>query len=356
MTDEANENETEAIEVAQVREIASKDEPIDEHEAAIRMDAYDMAFIRTEVAEDAGLVYTYWVKDSKGNLKKKHRIGYPGIKQMVLEQCNQGNVISVEENPVIKLVKYDESDRTQWVWQVDATSKSLTTQMRSVGYGEHPYLKDDGEYDKFGRTAAVSKALRNAYRVQVPESAIQVFLHEVARRAGFSKRDPSSVSKAAAAAPSPKEKPKPKKKPTSVAKEATPTVTSAKNTQTQNKSSSNEADDPVSPYMPALEKLGYKGDRPATPAAAVEIINALAAGKEPPASASAKAEPEASKPASTPKKEKPKSKNPNWKSDPATNAQLGKLKALGVAEDELPDTKGEAHDMISKLLEEADEQ
>ena len=354
MTDE-HENETEAIEVAEVREIASKDEPIDEREAAIRMDEYDMAFIRTEVAEDAGLVYSYWVVDKHGNKKKKHRIGYPGIKQMVLEQCNKGNVISVEENPVIKLVKYDESDRTQWVWQVDATSKSLTTQMRSVGYGEHPYLKDDGEYDKFGRTAAVSKALRNAYRVQVPESAIQVFLHEVARRAGFSKRDPSTVSKAATA-PSPKEKPKPKKKPTSVAKEATPTATSAKNTQTQNKSSSNEADDPVSPYIPALEKLGYKGDRPATPAAAVEIINALAAGKEPPATASAEAEPEASKPAPTPKKEKPKGKNPNWRSEPATNAQIGKLKALGVAEDELPDTKGEASDMISSLLKEAEEQ
>lgn len=343
--------------VAESKEIIELDRCDDEKATIKLMDEYETAFMRTEMAEKAGLVYAFPVKRN-GQWVTEYRLGYMGIKQAVHEQANRGNIISIEEDPHVELVKYDRDDQETWHWQAAAAAKSLTTQMRTIGLAEHPFLETgkDGiaSYDPFGRTTAVSKALRNAYRMQVPEPAIQMLLQDIAKRTGRDIVFADARAKLAASEDAKSEaqsKPSPNKKPTATKTTATKTTQAAKKSNTNPKSnqSDNEGDDEVGPYMDALKRLGYDGPRPATRKEAAQIITALSEGKPAPApKKEAKAKP-APKPKPKPQPE-PSEEKKDWHDDPITDKQKYALqKHFGISDEAMPQTKGEAHKLMNEL-------
>ena len=75
----------------------------------------------------------------------------------------------------MELVKYDPEDKTQWVWQAEATVLNLTSNYQQMGVSEAWFLLRHkggviGNYDSFGRTKAMSKAQRNANSVHIPKA------------------------------------------------------------------------------------------------------------------------------------------------------------------------------------------
>ena len=331
-----------AAETGTVLELAGEDNPLETGQAIRLMEEQDTLLMR-ENAEEGHLVYSYYAPDGRGGTRKEWRLTYLGVKQMVLEQADRGNVISAEENPVVELVKFDDDDRGTWVWQAWAAVRSLQTRMRTIGMAESPfesYDKKEGKvkYDSFGRTSACSKAMRNAYRLQVPEPAIQMFLQNVGKKANVIKGATSTVTvdgddnkkpKAIAAASQPPPKPAKKK-----ADSPAPKKESRKDS-----------------IHNALRSVGYKGKIPDDESECIRLINELAGNNTKGAAAAAQGKQAETKPAAS---GTPKAKNKDWESHPATNAQIGKLKALGVDDNDIPETKGEASDMISSLLEEAE--
>lgn len=317
--------------------IELSNEPVEEKEAIKLMDKQDTDMMRSDadVAEEAGLVYSYWQNVKGGNPKKKYRIGYLGVKQLVQEQCDKGNPISIEDDPRVELVKYDDADRKQWVWQANASARSLATKVRTIGLAEHPYLDQNGQYDSFARTTAVSKAVRNAYRLQVPEPQIQGFLNSVSESHSRGGKGASKTS----AKSMPQPKPKPTKKATASTTPAT-AATKAAATATAS-STSSTADSAVAPYLAALEAVGYNGPVPETPEDAAKIINQMAresAGKPAP------------HPPAQPEQNQPAEKK-DWHDDPITDKQKYKLQQMGVDDSEIPDTKGDAHKLIEAMME-----
>lgn len=95
----------------------------------------------------------------------------PGIKHLALQMSQEGQPLQIIDHKM-ELVKYDPDDKTQWVWQAEATVLNLTSQYQQIGVSEAWYLlrrKDSviGDYDSFGRTKAMSKAQRNANSVHI---------------------------------------------------------------------------------------------------------------------------------------------------------------------------------------------
>ena len=110
------------------------------------------------------------------DIKGKKMISYTGIKWIVHKMSRKADpepMIIIDHK--IELVKYDEGDQSAWIWYADMRVQNKRTGFESIGVSEAPFL-EGGRYDIFGRTKALSKAERNAYRKQIPEAEIQALM------------------------------------------------------------------------------------------------------------------------------------------------------------------------------------
>jgi len=123
------------------------------------MDKADEEMItNADKAVKEAMVYEYSVAG-----KKKHELTYVGLKHLTLLMSQGGHPLEVLETIV---------DQKNDIWYATYKVKNKTTGHESVGVSECPVKDDKGAYDPFGRTKAMSKAERNAWRKQIPELKI----------------------------------------------------------------------------------------------------------------------------------------------------------------------------------------
>ena len=117
------------------------------------------------------------------DLRGKKQISYAGIKWIVLKMSER-EALSVEISED-RLDRYGD-DKSEWTWYATVKARNQKTGLESVGVSEQPYLLSNGTKDPFGRTKALSKAERNAYRKQISELEIQAMLNAI---------DPNQIQK-----------------------------------------------------------------------------------------------------------------------------------------------------------------
>ena len=102
------------------------------------------------------------------------QLTYTGIKWLVLHMAQKGQPLSIYDKPDVELVKHDPEDKSQWIWYATVKARNVKTGLDSIGASEQPFLDEHrgNQYDPFGRTKAISKAERNAFRKQIPELEI----------------------------------------------------------------------------------------------------------------------------------------------------------------------------------------
>jgi len=113
--------------------------------------------VNADKAVKEAMVYTYTV-----NGVKKQELTYVGLKHLTLLMSQGGQPLEVLETIV---------EQKNDIWYATAKVKNKTTGHESVGLSECP-VNENGKYDPFGRTKAMSKAERNAWRKQIPELKI----------------------------------------------------------------------------------------------------------------------------------------------------------------------------------------
>ncbi len=113
--------------------------------------------VNADKAVKEAMVYTYTV-----NGVKKQELTYVGLKHLTLLMSQGGQPLEVLETIV---------DQKNDIWYATAKVRNKTTGHESVGLSECP-VNENGKYDPFGRTKAMSKAERNAWRKQIPELKI----------------------------------------------------------------------------------------------------------------------------------------------------------------------------------------
>lgn len=111
-------------------------------------------------------------------VRGKKQLSYMGVKWLVLKMSQKKQALEVVDLPCIELMKHNESDQTTWIWYVTVKVRNLKTRLVTVGASESPFFVDN-KYDTFGRTKAISKAERNAYRKQIPEIEINAMLETI---------------------------------------------------------------------------------------------------------------------------------------------------------------------------------
>jgi hypothetical protein len=99
------------------------------------------------------------------------QLTYIGLKHLTLLMSQKGNPLEVMDCEV-KLDKIDPNNQATWIWYATYKVRNQKTQHESIGMSEASYF-EAGKYDKFGRTKAMSKAERNAWRKQIPELEIR---------------------------------------------------------------------------------------------------------------------------------------------------------------------------------------
>jgi len=119
-----------------------------------------------QIANADKAVQQAMVYKTKGGDKQ---LTYIGLKHLTLLMSQKGQPLEVLEFSV-KLDK-QEGAQIDWHWYATYKVRNQKTGHESVGMSEANYL-DGGKYDPFGRTKALSKAERNAWRKQLPELAI----------------------------------------------------------------------------------------------------------------------------------------------------------------------------------------
>ena len=87
----------------------------------------------------------------------------------------QGQALEVI-NSTLQLEKDEPTNQKLWFWRSIVKCRNQKTGLETEGVAECPYLDDKGDYDKFGRTKAHSKAERNAWRKQIPELEITALI------------------------------------------------------------------------------------------------------------------------------------------------------------------------------------
>ena len=107
---------------------------------------------------------------------KGKQISYAGVKWIVLKMSQKGQTLKMSE-PEIRLDKDIPDEPTRWYWRSTVKVHNDATGFDSYGVSEQAYMDSKtGVYDNFGRVKASSKAIRNAYRAQIPELEIQSML------------------------------------------------------------------------------------------------------------------------------------------------------------------------------------
>ena len=137
------------------------------------MDAADSKQIeQADTAVQQALVYI-------ANGKKQ--LTYIGIKSIVLEMSQNEQPLEIPDLPSVELIKHDENNQKTWIWYATIKVKNAKTGLESIGASEQPFLDEYRQYqmDSFGRTKAISKAERNAFRKQIPEAEINRRINDV---------------------------------------------------------------------------------------------------------------------------------------------------------------------------------
>jgi len=113
--------------------------------------------INADKAVKEAMVYEYKVGNST-----KQELTYVGLKHLTLLMSQGGQPLEVLETLV---------EQKNDIWYATYKVKNKTTGHESIGVSECP-VNENGKYDPFGRTKALSKAERNAWRKQIPELKI----------------------------------------------------------------------------------------------------------------------------------------------------------------------------------------
>lgn len=126
--------------------------------------------------QDAGTVVKQVLAyESRG----KKQLSYMGIKWLVLKMSQKEQSLEIVDLPCIELMKHDGENQNTWIWCVTVKVRNLKTGLVTLGASESPFLADNNKYDTFGRTKAISKAERNAYRKQISEIEINAMLETI---------------------------------------------------------------------------------------------------------------------------------------------------------------------------------
>jgi len=104
------------------------------------------------------------------DLRGTKQITYIGLKFLVLRMSQNDQALQILKSEVV-LDKDDPDDHSMWYWRSIVRVKNSKTGLETEGISEAPYIESN-KYDKFGRTKAISKAERNAWRKQIPELEI----------------------------------------------------------------------------------------------------------------------------------------------------------------------------------------
>jgi len=106
------------------------------------------------------------------DLNGEKQITYIGLKHITLLMSQKGQPLEVLEHKV-ELSGDKNLPANEKIWYAECKVRNQKTGHESIGYSEAPYYGFKGkEYDPFGRTKALSKAERNAWRKQIPELEI----------------------------------------------------------------------------------------------------------------------------------------------------------------------------------------
>lgn len=178
----------------------------------MKMDSFDKLQCMDEKFKNK-LIYEVKVHNEKTKQQEiSYNLTFIGIKQMVLEMSQAGQPLVIVGEPKVERISTD-GNLINDVWQAEVKYKNGTTQHETWGVSESPVfpwenvpiLDDNGQkilidnpnkpgqkmykkerkqqYDPFGKTAAASKAIRNAERQHLPEFAIQLFVEKAMDKA-----------------------------------------------------------------------------------------------------------------------------------------------------------------------------
>ncbi len=174
----------------------------------VKMDSFDAIQILNEEFRNK-LVYEMTYYDEKTKTKKtKHELTFIGIKQLILELAHRGEAVEIVTQKTERVV-INAANPQEDVWQAEVILKNTKTNQQSLGVSESPVFPlmnwpkldangkkiwNDAEkkyetvyerrYDPFGKTSAISKAIRNAEKQQLPEMAIQLFVEAAMKTQG----------------------------------------------------------------------------------------------------------------------------------------------------------------------------
>ena len=169
------------------------------------------------------------------DLRGKKQISFAGVKWLILKMSEKEQPMHIEVT-YLKLVKHSEN-REEWMWDATVRATNQKTDLETMGAASQAFLVN-GAIDQFGRTKALSKAERNAYRKQIPELEIHAMLNTVS---------PDMVQKIRPMNPTQGVKTK------SYVPEIHPGVNGV-----------NATHGPSEPQLKYLKALGYKGEVPKT--------------------------------------------------------------------------------------------
>jgi hypothetical protein len=105
------------------------------------------------------------------DMKGDKQLTYIGLKHLTLLMSQKGQPLEVVQCDV-KLESPADTPQSTWHWYATYKVRNQKTGHESVGMSEATYF-ENGKYDPFGRTKAMSKAERNAWRKQIPELEIR---------------------------------------------------------------------------------------------------------------------------------------------------------------------------------------
>lgn len=121
------------------------------------------------------------------DMKGDKQLTYIGLKHLTLLMSQKGNPLEVVQCEV-KLEKENSDNTMTWHWYATYKVRNQKTGHESVGMSEATYL-ENGKYDPFGRTKAMSKAERNAWRKQIPELEIRELIKSASGEGSVKKFD-----------------------------------------------------------------------------------------------------------------------------------------------------------------------
>jgi len=106
-------------------------------------------------------------------VNNKFELSYVGLKHLALLMSQNGQSLEILDCKMELLGDKPEEK----VWYATVKVRNQKTRYETIGMSECPYYYN-GKYDPFGRTKALSKAERNAWRKQIPEFEIKKLLED----------------------------------------------------------------------------------------------------------------------------------------------------------------------------------